>query len=109
MAGYSELTIEQGATFSTDITISEPTGNARDLSDYTASSQMRKSYYSNTAVSLNATVSNPTSGIVTIGLTAAQSANVSPGRYVYDVIITENSNVTRVVEGIITVLPSVTR
>jgi len=109
MAGYSELTIEQGATFSTDITISEPSGDPINLSDYTASSQMRKSYYSNTAVSLNATVSNPTSGIVTIGLTAAQSANVNPGRYVYDVIITRNSNVTRVVEGIITVLPSVTR
>lgn len=109
MAGYSELTIEQGATYTTEVIITEPSGDPKDLSNYTASSQMRKSYYSNTAVSLNATVVNPTSGVISIGLTAAQSSNVTPGRYVYDVIITTNGVVTRVVEGIVTVIPSVTR
>ena len=43
-------------------------------------------------------------------MTAANTANLTPGRYVYDLLITSPTNVkTRVVEGIATVLPSVTR
>jgi hypothetical protein len=43
-------------------------------------------------------------------MTSANTSNLTPGRYVYDVIITSSANVvTRVVEGIVTVLPSVTR
>jgi hypothetical protein len=41
---------------------------------------------------------------------AANTANLSAGRYVYDLKITSPANVvSRVVEGIVTVLPSVTR
>jgi hypothetical protein len=43
-------------------------------------------------------------------MNSANTANVSPGRYVYDVLITSGSSVkTRIIEGIVTVLPSVTR
>ena len=43
-------------------------------------------------------------------MTAANTANLTPGRYVYDLLITSPTSVkTRVVEGIATVLPSVTR
>jgi hypothetical protein len=44
-------------------------------------------------------------------MTAANTSSLTPGRYVYDLIIrssTDNS-VTRVVEGTAVVLPSVTR
>jgi hypothetical protein len=44
-------------------------------------------------------------------MSAANTANVTPGRYVYDVEIQDNStgDVTRIFEGIATVLPNVTR
>jgi hypothetical protein len=43
-------------------------------------------------------------------MTAANTANLTPGRYVYDLLITSPTNIkTRVVEGIVTLLPSVTR
>jgi hypothetical protein len=44
-------------------------------------------------------------------MTAANTALLTPGRYVYDLIITNtiDKSVTRVVEGTATVLPSVTR
>jgi hypothetical protein len=43
-------------------------------------------------------------------MNAATTADIVPGRYVYDVLITSPSVVkTRVIEGIVTVLPSVTR
>jgi hypothetical protein len=43
-------------------------------------------------------------------MSAANTAGLTPGRYVYDLLITSPTNVkTRVVEGIATILPSVTR
>jgi hypothetical protein len=43
-------------------------------------------------------------------MNAVTSANVTPGRYVYDCELTSSSNVvSRLVEGIVTVTPQVTR
>jgi hypothetical protein len=43
-------------------------------------------------------------------MSSANTANLDPGRYFYDVTITSDiGDVTRVVEGIVVVLPGVTR
>jgi hypothetical protein len=43
-------------------------------------------------------------------MTSANTTNLTPGRVVYDVLITSPTNVkTRVREGIATISPSVTR
>lgn len=110
MAAFSEIVIEQGATFSSTITVEDTNGDAVNLYSYTANSQMRKSYYSSTAYTITSDVTGTANGEITISMTAANSALLSPGRYVYDVKITSPTDVvTRVVEGIVTVLPSVTR
>lgn len=110
MAAFSEITIEQGATFSTTINVDDSSGNAINLYAYSANSQMRKSYYSSTAYTINSSVTGTANGEITLSMTAANTANLSAGRYVYDLKITSPTNtVTRVVEGIATVLPSVTR
>lgn len=110
MAAFSEIVIEQGATFSSTITVEDTNGDAVNLYSYTANSQMRKSYYSSTAYTITSVVTGTANGEITISMTAANSALLSPGRYVYDVKITSPTDVvTRVVEGIVTVLPSVTR
>jgi len=50
------------------------------------------------------------SGTVALGLTATQTANLVPGRYVYDVEVVSGANVvSRIIEGIVTVTPEVTR
>jgi len=110
MAGYAELTIEQGADFNTTINVNDGTGAAQNLTSYTAAAQMRKSYYSTTANSFTVTVSNAGAGEITMAMTSANTANLTPGRYMYDLVMTSPSNIkTRVVEGIVTVLPSITR
>jgi hypothetical protein len=110
LAAFSEITIEQGATFSTTINVDDSSGNAINLYAYSANSQMRKSYYSSTAYTINSSVTGTANGEITLSMTAANTANLSAGRYVYDLKITSPTNtVTRVVEGIATVLPSVTR
>ncbi len=110
MAGFAEIQIEQGASFSTTITVNDSTGAYTNLTNYTAAAQLRKSYYSSTANSFTVTVSNAANGELTMVLSSANTANLTPGRMVYDLLITSPSSVkTRVVEGIATILPSVTR
>ena len=110
MAGFAELTLEQGANFTTTVTVNGSDGSPTNLTSYTAAAQLRKSYYSTTANSFTVTVSNAANGELTIAMTAANTANLTPGRYVYDLLITSPTSIkTRVVEGIVTLLPSVTR
>ena len=110
MAGFAELTLEQGASFTTTVTVNGSDGSPTNLTSYTAAAQLRKSYYSTTANSFTVTVSNAANGELTMAMSAANTANLTPGRAVYDLLITSPTNVkTRVVEGIVTILPSVTR
>ena len=84
--------------------------SAVNLTGYTANSQIRKSYYSTTANSFTATVTGTANGEITISMTAANTANLNPGRYLYDLLITApDATKTRVVEGIIVVSPSITK
>jgi hypothetical protein len=71
---------------------------------------MRKSYYSSSAIDFTMTISDASAGQITMAMNSATSANVAPGRYVYDILLTSGSGVkTRIIEGIVNVLPSVTR
>jgi hypothetical protein len=44
-----------------------------------------------------------------MSLNSANTANIYPGRYVYDVYITSNVGRIRVLEGIVNVSPQVTK
>ena len=110
MAAYTEITIEQGATFTSTVNVEDAYYNPINLSGYSASSQMRKSYYSSSAITIAANITGNSNGEITLSMTAANTANLVAGRYVYDLLIDDGAGtITRVVEGIATVLPSVTR
>lgn len=110
MAAYTELNVEQYATFSTTVNVEDSAGAAVNLYGYTVASQIRKSYYSSTANSFTTTVTGIANGEITMAMTAANTANLTPGRYLYDLVITAPSGTkTRVVEGIVNVLAGVTQ
>jgi hypothetical protein len=112
MAATANLRIDQGSTFSADINLSDASGVAFDLTNYTAAAKMALGYSSTrTRVSFNTSIFNdPTTGIVTIQLTAEQTAALEAARYVFDVEVTNTTDnrVIRAIEGIITVSPNVT-
>lgn len=108
MATKSNIVIDQGATFSTDITLTDENGDALNLVGYVANSQLRKWYTSTNSVSFAAST-NTDSGVITLSLTANQTASLTAGRYVYDVEISDGTTISRIVEGIVTVTPNVTR
>ena len=114
MATIKHLTIDQGTTYSLTITVSDANANPLDLTGFTARAQLRKSYGATSYTAFTVTIDDdPTTGNLTIKLTDAQTTLLKAGRYVYDVEIVspvvDGSEVTRVLEGIITVTPEVTR
>jgi hypothetical protein len=112
-AGYQELFLEQGTSFNTVISLDDVYGQSYNLFNYSASSEMRKSYYSSNTTAVFSTLVNGENGEILINLNANQTANVAPGRYVYDIVIYNNNDAAnttiRVLEGIINVTPRVTR
>ena len=71
---------------------------------------MRKSFYSSTANNFTATVTDNSSGEITLTMTAAETANLKPGRYVYDLLITDDAGTkSRIIEGIVSVTPGTTQ
>jgi hypothetical protein len=109
MAQKVNIVIDQGSTFSTVYTINDSYGIPMDLSLYTANSQMRKSYSSSNAYTFSASGNN--SGVLVLSMNATTTNSITAGRYVYDIELTSNanSNITRIIEGIVTVTPQVTR
>lgn len=111
MGAKANIVIDQGADFSTTVTVTDDANATVDLSDYTARGQIRKHYTSTTAVDFTIQFGSPRSeGQVELSLTNSQTGSMEAGRYVYDAeIISSSGTVTRLVEGIATVTPQVTR
>ena len=112
MAAIANLRVERGSTFSSDVTVKDSDGNVFDLTGYSATASLAKGYDSSfyTRTSFTCTITTPSTGIITLELTADQTNALESGRYVYDLEIlrTSDSTITRVIEGIVTVSPSVT-
>jgi L-ribulose-5-phosphate 3-epimerase UlaE len=112
MAAYVELYVDQGATFSHTLTLTnDQTNTTINVAGYNVTSQMRHDYTSaNATANLSCSISDAANGEVTISLTAGETANIDAGRYVFDVYTEDLLNVkSRILEGIITVTPGVTR
>lgn len=108
MGSRVNLIVDQGTTFRTTITLNDEDGSPLDLTSYTAAGQIRKHYTSSNFTEFGIDLSSE--GVVTLNLDANTTAELSAGRYVYDVEMTNaNGAVTRIVEGIVTVTPQVTR
>lgn len=112
MSGFAYLYIDQGTDFNHIINITDDvTNDAIDIAGFNVAAQMRRGYYSKTpSGNLVCTISNSGEGEITLSMTAANTANLKPGRHVFDVrTIDTNNNTSRILEGIITVNPSVTK
>lgn len=109
MAIKANIVIDQGTTFQTSINVTDENDDPVDLTGYSAAAQMRKHYTSSNAYTFFASIS-PTLGVVSLSMTANVTNTIAPGRYMYDCELTDtNGAVTRLLEGIVTVTPGVTR
>ena len=111
MATYvSNLVINTGEDFTQQFTLQSADNSSLDLTNYTVSSQLRKTYTSSSAVSFASTITNAQLGQVQISLGSATTLDIKSGRYVFDVKITSSGgSISKVVEGSALVRPGVTR
>ncbi len=114
-----DLTIAQGASWSQEFTVIDDAGDPLDLTTgYTARMQIREGYADEAGSSLlDLTTANTriqlggTAGTITLSLSDTLTAALHPTNYEarYDLELVGPSSVTRVVYGLVTVLPEVTR
>lgn len=108
MAIKTNLVIDQGADFIHNIYLIDSNGDAFDITNYTANAQIRKTFTSSTYYTINVTLGGNT-GLITLSMNAASTANLTNNRYVYDLQLHANNVSSRILEGIVTVNPEVTR
>ena len=113
MAVYvSNIVINTGTTFAQTFTLENVnTNSVLNLTNYSIKSEMRKHPGSTTGITtFSSIIASASGGLITIGLTTTQTAALKPGRYVYDVLLTDNNGVRdRVVEGMVLVSQGATR
>ncbi len=110
MSGWVELTVEQGATFRTQLELKNDVGESMNLISYTCTGQIRRSYASgNATANITCTQIDGANGLLQIGLSSANTANIRAGRYVFDIEAENADEVVRIIEGVVTVTPGVTR
>lgn len=107
----SNIVIEQGFDFDATFELEDTaTQNPLDLTGYTVSSQLRKTYTSSTSTSFSASITNITGGKIKLSLGSTITSDLKSGRYVYDVKIeSTGGSVEKVVEGAALVRAGVTR
>lgn len=105
------LDIDQGSDFAVVIDLENDDGTAMNLSGCQIYSQFRKSFNSSTAYQFVCEILDPTNGKFQMKLSGVSSSTIRPGRYLYDVEIFNptNSSKNRVVEGIVTINPEITK
>lgn len=98
------LIINQGSTYSNTININN------SINAVSANAMMRQEYSFSNSVAFSCSLANTNNHVLTLSLTANQTANLVATKYVYDIEITDTSNnVYRIQEGYITVNPQVTK
>ena len=108
----NNLVINSGSDFSQSFTLEGIDNNSPlNLTDYQVNAQMRKWAGSSTAITFTSSIEIPsTSGKILITLSSEETSSIKPGRYVYDIVITDSAQIkNRVIEGMVLVREGVTR
>lgn len=109
MATRANIYIDQGTDFAVDLDLFTDQGDDLPISSYTFTGDAKK-VYSSTKIFSFATRILPTDvNKLEISLSANTSANIEPGKYQYDIIMSSPSNSrTKILEGLVFVLPTMT-
>lgn len=98
-ARVSNIVIEQGSSFSNTYFVETSNNTPQNLSGYTGVAKLAKHSGSSSKTNFSVTITGAT-GSVAIALTSGATSSLKPGRYVYDVLLTNGSGQkTRIVEG----------
>ena len=111
-AGSHNFKIEQGADFNNTITYEDASGNKINISGAAITLKAKDNrsdtnFVINLSIGSGITLSNPSQGEFTIAIPAATTATYNWNRAFYDLDITLSGVVTRLLQGQIQVIKSV--
>lgn len=111
MSGKLDLIIEQGVKFERTIQIKDKDENVVDIGGDTFEGQVRKRHNStDTEASFSISITDAENGKISVSIPETTTDDMDAGEYVYDINWTPSiSNKVRLLEGIATVSPGVTR
>jgi len=104
--------IDQGATWTVNIVYYDYNNVPVDLTGYSARMQLRSKYDSSAVLTLSTAtgeivITGPT-GQIAITASATQTQAIASGIYVYDLELTSGAEITRLIQGQMTVRENVT-
>lgn len=119
-AAIHDIVIEQGATFTRQITMKQSNGDPMDLTGYTGRAMIRKRYSSATPTAeFTVTIADdPLTGVIILSLSATDTAAIPAGesvdssesQYVWDFELeAPNGNVDRILQGTCQISPEATK
>ena len=109
MAVYTNnLVIHTGTDFEQVFVLADDSGPF-ELNGYIAIAKMKRTGSSLTSTSFTTTVTDISNGKVKIALTATETRDLTPGRYLYDLLLYKDGQNTKVLEGEVIIKKSVTR
>ncbi len=109
-AGTLNLTIEQGATFTNNMTVTVDSNT--DITNFTFSGDIKTNKLSDHVLaSFTFTKTDAANGAFTISLTSTQTASLPAGTHLYDISYVDSSDNSRLrlLEGNVTVSGEVTK
>ena len=110
-AGKYDIVIDQGSDFAIEVQIQQNSANV-NLSTHSARAQLRPTPTSSTKTAdFTCSIFNASQGKIKMSLGNSVTANISNGKYYYDLelVNSSDSSVTRLIEGVARVTPEVTR
>lgn len=116
MAQQEDLIFDQGSDVIITFNLKNLDGSAKNLTDYSVDAKMKRTLTSDSdnTIQFNSIISNSEQGQVSLSLTNQITDQLIHNRYMYDVEISHqdsdaNTIVQRVLQGYITISPSVTK
>ena len=111
-AGVYNGIIDQGATWTLNLVYTDSNGVAVNLTGYTARLQLREKYTSDAVLTLTTSngglILTPLIGGIAVLATAIQTEEIPPAFYLYDLELTSGFEITRLIQGQLTVRAQVT-
>jgi hypothetical protein len=108
MASIVNIFADQGSDYTLTLTVKDDSGNATDITGYTAEAYFQKWVGANKVYKFTPTITDATAGKLQIKLLGSVSDDIPPGRYNYDVVINNSTyDITRrVIQGTLSLNPT---
>lgn len=111
MTTRANIYVDQGVDFAIILDLFSDAGDDFNIFDQQFSCDVRKVFSSTIAfeaiVSVNANDGDPNN--IELSIPASTTVDIEPGKYQYDIVMTAGTQRSKILEGLMFILPTITR